>query len=72
MPEDTQRHLLKEIIRTSRDGARMLYRTVEQDSLVERHGLERHLKLDVAASDIASHDDRSRQYRRVNFYTVAH
>jgi len=72
MPEKTQRHLLKEIIRTSRDGARVLYRTVEKESLAERLGLERHLQLDVEASDIASREDRSRQYRRVNFYTVVH
>ena len=72
MPSDAQRHLLEEIVRTSRDGARVLYRTVEEDSLAERHGLERHLILDAEASRMASELDRSRQYRRVNFYTVAH
>jgi S-adenosylmethionine-diacylglycerol 3-amino-3-carboxypropyl transferase len=72
MPDPVQKELLDEIVRTSRDGARVLYRTVEDDSLVERHGMDRHLKLDVEASRIASELDRTRQYRRVNFYTVAH
>jgi len=72
MPEKAQRKLFDEILRTSRDGARMLYRSVEDHSLIERHGLERHFQLDAEASRLASEQDRTRQYRRVNFYTVCH
>lgn len=72
MPRRTQRHLFEEILRTSVDGARVLYRSVQDESLIERHGLERHFQLDVAASDAASRADQTKLYRRVNFYTVCH
>jgi S-adenosylmethionine-diacylglycerol 3-amino-3-carboxypropyl transferase len=72
MPEPVQQKLLNEILRTSKDGARVLYRSVENDSLAERHGMTKRLVLDEEASDLASELDRSRQYRRVNFYTVVH
>ncbi len=72
MSDDVQKRLFAEILRTSRDGARVLYRSVEDDSLVERHGLDRHFRLDDEASRLATELDRTRQYRRVNFYTVCH
>ncbi|MEO1269252.1 MAG: DUF3419 family protein [Myxococcota bacterium] len=71
LPEPTQRHLLDRILRTSTDGAIMLYRTVEDDCLADRHGLTHHFqRLDI--SDLASAQDRSRQYRHVHFYRVCH
>ena len=72
MPDTTRERLFDEILRTSVDGARVLYRSVEDDSIVERLGLERHFQLDVEASEAAARDDRTRQYRRVNFYDVVH
>ncbi|NVB40352.1 DUF3419 family protein [Pseudenhygromyxa sp. WMMC2535] len=72
MPEAAQQQLFAEIFRTSRDGAKLLYRSVEDRSLIEHHGLEGRFVLDRQASDWASQADRSRQYRRVNVYTVAH
>lgn len=72
MSEKQQARLFHEILRTSEDGARVLYRSVEDDSLIARHGLTRHFQLDEEASRIASELDRTRQYRRVNFYTVCH
>lgn len=72
MNEKKQAHLFDEILRTSQDGARVLYRSVEDDSLIARHGLERHFQLDEEASRLATERDRTRQYRRVNFYTVCH
>jgi len=72
MPEAVQRELFSEILRTSEDGARVLYRSVEDDSLIARHGLEERFVLDEVASDLASAQDMTRLYRRVNFYTVHH
>ncbi len=70
MPDDVQRTVLDEIHRTARDGAIVLYRSVEDVSLVERHGLEHRFALLEAESEAAALADRSRQYRRVNFYRV--
>lgn len=72
MSEKQQARLFDEILRTSKDGARVLYRSVEDDSLIARHGLMRHFQLDEEASRIATEQDRTRQYRRVNFYNVCH
>lgn len=72
MPAPVQRELFREIRRTSVDGARVLYRTVEEESLAERHNITRQLVLDETASNLASLQDRTRQYRRVNFYNVVH
>ncbi|MFV8755477.1 DUF3419 family protein [Nannocystaceae bacterium ST9] len=72
MPAATQQALFREILRTSREGAKVLVRSVERDSLIARHGLERHFRLDRAASDWAARSDRSRQYRRVDVCTVIH
>ena len=44
---------------------------VEDGSLVARHGLEARFRLMEAESEEATRLDRSRQYRRVNFYRVA-
>ncbi len=71
MPERLQRRLFDEIHRTAKDGAMVLYRSVEDVSLVARHGLERRFMLLGAESEQATVDDRTRQYRRVNFYRVA-
>ncbi|MEM6961625.1 MAG: DUF3419 family protein [Myxococcota bacterium] len=72
MSDEAQLKLFKEVLRTSQDGGRLLYRSVEDHSLIEKHGLGRHFQLDNAASDRASELDRTRQYRRVNFYTICH
>jgi S-adenosylmethionine-diacylglycerol 3-amino-3-carboxypropyl transferase len=72
MPHGVQRTLLREIFRTSADGAVVLHRSVEEDSLPERHGLERHFRLMADATEAASRLDRTRQFRRVSFYRVEH
>jgi len=71
MPPSTQRSLFESILRTSRDGAIVLYRSVEDETVVERLGLDRHFQL-LPVTGPASEADRSRQYRRVNFYQVCH
>jgi len=68
----TQVRLLEEILRTSRDGAIVLARSVEGRGLVDGSGLEDRFKLLTDASDTATLDDRSRQYRRIAFYRVEH
>lgn len=70
MPHDAQRRLLEEVVRTARDGAVVLYRSVEDASLAERHGLSDVLVLREAESAEAALADRTRQYRRVNVYDV--
>ncbi len=72
MPHAAQGKLLREIFRTSADGAVVLHRSVEEGSLPERHGLERHFQPMVEATDLATRLDRTRQFRRVAFYRVAH
>lgn len=68
-PRDQQR-LLREIVRTSRPGARVLVRSVEDSSIAERAALGRTLRRMDAASDFATTNDRSRQYRRVDLFEV--
>ncbi|EDM77846.1 hypothetical protein PPSIR1_01427 [Plesiocystis pacifica SIR-1] len=71
MPGAVQQELFREIFRTARSGAKVLYRSVEDRSLMELHGLEDRFIMDREQSDWASASDRSKQYRRVNVYTVA-
>ncbi len=71
MPAPTQRRLLQEILRTSRDGAVVLCRSVEDIDIVERAGMGRHFRLKPESAE-ATRLDRSRQYRRVNLYEVCH
>jgi S-adenosylmethionine-diacylglycerol 3-amino-3-carboxypropyl transferase len=72
MPEKVQRRLLDEVRRTSRDGAIMMYRSVEDDCVVQRHGMERMFQPLVEETREASALDRTKQYRRVNLYRVVH
>ncbi|MGF1468512.1 MAG: DUF3419 family protein [Sandaracinaceae bacterium] len=72
MPETVQRRLLEDVFRTSRDGAVVLFRSVENDCMVERLGLEQRFVPMAEETRIASALDRTRQYERVNFYRVAH
>lgn len=72
MPAPAQRRLLNEIVRTSRDGGIVMYRSVERDSLVARHGLEDRLQPLLERSRAASALDRSRQYQAVNYYRIVH
>ena len=71
MPAPVQRKMLDEIERTARPGATIMVRTVEEEGLVERLGLQSRFVLKQDISDKASREDRSRQYRRVSFYQVA-
>ncbi|MGD0677442.1 MAG: DUF3419 family protein [Polyangiaceae bacterium] len=72
MPNDVQRKLLDEIVRTSADGAVMLHRSVEEACLPERHGMDRHFRPMSEATELATRLDRTRQFRRVSFYRVEH
>ncbi|MFK7926746.1 MAG: DUF3419 family protein [Myxococcota bacterium] len=72
LDQDSQRHLLDEIFRTSRDGAIVLARSVEGHSMVENVGYEKRFIPMVEATDASTEQDRSRQYRKVAFYRVAH
>lgn len=72
MPNEIQRKLLNEIVRTSADGAVVLHRSVEEGSLPERHGMTRHFRPMTEATELATKLDRTRQFRRVNLYQVGH
>lgn len=72
MPPAAQKRLFDEILRTSRDGGIVMYRSVERDSLITRHGLERRLQPLADRSAAAARLDRSRQYQGVNYYRIVH
>jgi S-adenosylmethionine-diacylglycerol 3-amino-3-carboxypropyl transferase len=72
MPAAVQRRMLLSILRTSRDGGVLQYRSVEPDSIVQRFGLERHFQRMAAVSHQATELDRTRQYRSVNLYRIVH
>lgn len=70
MPEPVQRRLFDGIRRTARPGATVLVRSVEREPLAERLGYDRTFVLDRVASERAAAADRTRQYRRVDFYRI--
>lgn len=72
MPHPVQRRLFDEILRTSKDGAVVQTRSVETEDLVKRHGLQKRLRRITKSSDEATRRDRSRLYRRVDYYQVCH
>jgi S-adenosylmethionine-diacylglycerol 3-amino-3-carboxypropyl transferase len=72
MPARVQRRLFDEVLRTSRDGAILQVRSVEEDDLIAAHGLGRRFERLRASSDAATRADRSRLYRRVDYYRVCH
>jgi S-adenosylmethionine-diacylglycerol 3-amino-3-carboxypropyl transferase len=72
MAEPVQRRLLQSILRTSRDGGVLQYRSVEPHSIVQRLGLERHFQRMEAVSQEATVLDRTCQYRSVNLYRIVH
>ena len=67
----TQRRLLDGVLRTARDGARVITRTVEDECMVERAGLRSRLRRLDDVSERASRADRTRQYRHVHVYEVS-
>jgi S-adenosylmethionine-diacylglycerol 3-amino-3-carboxypropyl transferase len=68
MPEAAQRRLLLEAHRTSQPRARLVYRSVEDACLVERLGLADKWRMIEPATTRGSAEERSRLYRRTNFY----
>lgn len=70
MPAPVQKKLMDEVIRTARPGAVVLWRSVEEDDLVERHGYGDRFVRMARQSDLATREDRSKQYKRVDFYQV--
>lgn len=72
LPPEAQKRLFSEILRTSREGGIVMYRSVEPTSLIARHGLERRLQPLSARSTAAAQLDRSRQYQGVNYYRIVH
>ncbi len=69
---EPQKRLLNQIHRTSRDGAIVLTRSVEQDSFVDRIDQGHRFQRIDEASDIATLADRTKLYRRVDFHRVMH
>lgn len=70
MSEPVERRLLDEIWRTSREGAVVLYRSVEPDSFIQRIDEGRRFEHLEDISKAATLADRTRQYRRVDFFRV--
>lgn len=71
MPHGAQTRLLEEIVRTARPGAKVLTRSVESRNIVDECGLNGKLRWLRTPSEQASQEDRSCQYKRVDFYEVA-
>jgi S-adenosylmethionine-diacylglycerol 3-amino-3-carboxypropyl transferase len=70
MPDAAQRRLFEAVIRAGKPGGVLQYRTVERDSLVERHGLARRLAPMVEETEAATALDRTRQFRGVRYYRI--
>ncbi|GAB4199705.1 MAG: hypothetical protein OHK0013_10060 [Sandaracinaceae bacterium] len=65
-----QRRLLEGVLRTAKDGAIVLTRSVEHTCIVERAGLDKRLVRLDDVSMRATLRDRTRQYRCVDVYQV--
>ncbi len=72
MSPDLQRRLLVGVLRSSRPGGTLAYRSVEGGSIVERLGLQEHFQLDVEASQRACAMERTRIFQAVNYYRILH
>ena len=72
MPHAAQKRLFDAVLRASRDGGVLHYRTVETDSLVERHGMEKHFVPMREETAEATALDRTRQFRGVRYYRIVH
>jgi len=70
MPEPVQQKLLGEIVRTASPGARVLMRSVSDQDIVARAGFSHRLQRLTHESWRATKEERSRQYKRVDFYQV--
>ena len=70
MPAPVQGKLFHQIARTARPGARVLMRSVETDDVIARLGLDGRFRRLGEESDAATREDRSKQYKRVDFYEV--
>jgi S-adenosylmethionine-diacylglycerol 3-amino-3-carboxypropyl transferase len=71
MSPPSQKSLLDEVIRTGKEGAVMLVRSVENQSVVEKCDYQRRFVRMDFESDEATRLDRSRLYQRVDFYRLA-
>lgn len=70
MPLPVQQKLLSEVVRTAQPGARLLLRSVEDQDIVAACGFSSRMTRLVVESERASREERSCQYRRVDFYEV--
>jgi S-adenosylmethionine-diacylglycerol 3-amino-3-carboxypropyl transferase len=66
-----QRRLLDRVATTATDGATVLVRTVGDDCMVTKLGLEKRFVPQTKESNLMTSLDRTRQYRRVQLYRVA-
>ena len=71
MADADQKRLFEAILRTGKPGGVMQYRTVERDSLVERHGMTDRLQPMEEETRLATALDRTRQFRGVRYYRIA-
>lgn len=72
LSEAEQANLAKEILRTSRDGAMVLYRSVTEDNWLSRYEQGKRFHYQEEDSAAASEGDRSCLYSHVRFYRVHH
>jgi S-adenosylmethionine-diacylglycerol 3-amino-3-carboxypropyl transferase len=70
MQEREQRQLFEQVHRTARPGAIVLMRSVSRRNVIDELGLTRNFVHLSEISSQATEEERSRQYRRVDFFQV--
>jgi S-adenosylmethionine-diacylglycerol 3-amino-3-carboxypropyl transferase len=70
MGDPAREALFREVHRTAKPGARVICRTVEDSTIVDELGFAERFRLVEPHSTLASQEERSCLYRRVNCYEV--
>lgn len=70
MPEELQRKVFELVIKTSRPGAVLINRTVEKECLIDKLKLHKNFQRMDKESDEATAKERSRLYKRTDFYRI--
>lgn len=69
-PPAGQKNLLEEILRTARPGATVLMRSVQDENIIESCELGHRFQYLEAQSRLAIQEERTCQYKRVDFFQV--
>lgn len=70
MPAEVQKAVLSEVVRTAKENAILINRTVEEDCLIQRLGLQDNFVRMNGESDAGTAMEKSKLYRRTDFYKI--